>query len=48
MAYTYLTPVWVIALEAVLGNGLPGSIVLVGIALTMVALVMLLREDPEG
>lgn len=48
MAYTYLTPVWVIALEAVLGKGLPGSIVLVGIALTMVALVMLLREDPEG
>lgn len=45
MAYTYLTPVWVIALEAVLGQGLPGPIVLLGIVATLIALVMLLGED---
>ena len=48
MAYTYLTPVWVIALEAVLGQGLPGAIVLVGVILTLIALTMLLREDPAA
>lgn len=48
MAYTYLTPVWVIALEALLGQGLPGAIVLVGVILTLIALIMLLREDPEA
>lgn len=45
MAYTYLTPVWVILAEAVLGTGLPGAIVLPGVAMTMLALVLLLKGD---
>lgn len=43
MAYTYLTPTWVICWEIALGNGAPGGLVLVGIAMTVVALVMLLE-----
>ncbi|MGB8622562.1 MAG: DMT family transporter, partial [Paracoccaceae bacterium] len=35
MAYTYLTPSWVICWEAVLGHGLPRGLILVGVALTM-------------
>lgn len=45
MAYTYLTPAWVIALEAMLGQGLPGGIVLPGVAVTMLALWLLLEDD---
>lgn len=45
MAYTYLTPAWVIALEAVLGQGLPGGIVLPGVAVTLLALWLLLEGD---
>ena len=45
MAYTYLVPSWVIGWEAGLGNGLPPAMVGAGIALTVVALVMLLRDD---
>ena len=45
MAYTYLTPSWVIALEFALGNGLPTPWVLGGVALTVVALLLLLRDD---
>ncbi|MDP5307654.1 DMT family transporter [Paracoccus spongiarum] len=45
MAYTYLTPIWVIALEAGLGQGLPGAIVLPGLAATVVALALLLQAD---
>jgi hypothetical protein len=45
MAYTYLTPVWVIVLEAAMGQGLPGSVVAPGIGATLLALWMLLRED---
>ena len=45
MAYTYLTPVWVIALEAAMGQGLPGWSVLPGIVVTLLALWMLLAED---
>lgn len=45
MAYTYLVPSWVICWEAALGNGLPPMLVGAGIALTMVALWMLLRDD---
>jgi len=44
MAYTYLTPVFVIGWELVLGGRAPGATVLPGIALTVVALAMLLRE----
>ena len=45
MAYTYLVPSWVMGWEAGLGNGLPPAMVGAGIALTVVALVMLLRDD---
>jgi drug/metabolite transporter (DMT)-like permease len=45
MAYTYLTPSWVILWEIALGNGAPPTLVLGGVLLTIVALVLLLRED---
>ncbi len=45
MAYTYLVPTWVICWEIALGHGAPTGLVLVGIALTCVALLMLLEGD---
>lgn len=45
MAYTYLTPVWVIALEAGFDGHLPGTAILPGIAATLVALALLLNGD---
>lgn len=45
MAYTYLTPVWVIGWEAALRHGIPGSVVVPGIGLIIVALLILLRAD---
>jgi drug/metabolite transporter (DMT)-like permease len=45
MAYTYLTPSWVIGWEVALGNGVPRTLVLAGIVLTIIALLMLLRDD---
>ncbi|GAA0284647.1 DMT family transporter [Rhodovulum strictum] len=45
MAYTYLTPCWVIGWEIALGNAAPRGLVLGGIALTVLALVLLLKED---
>lgn len=47
MAYTYLTPSWVIGWEIAMGNGLPHGLVMIGIAMTVVALVMLLEQEPE-
>ncbi|KGJ06495.1 EamA-like transporter family protein [Paracoccus halophilus] len=44
MAYTYLTPVWVIALEGLLTGALPGLIVLPGITAIMLALLLLLKD----
>ncbi|MEL7167589.1 MAG: DMT family transporter [Pseudomonadota bacterium] len=44
MAYTYLTPSWVILWEIAFGNGVPGALVWGGVALTVVALGLLLRE----
>lgn len=44
MAYTYLTPSWVILWEVALGKPLPGALVLLGVAATVVALGMLVRE----
>ncbi|MEX3016706.1 DMT family transporter [Gymnodinialimonas hymeniacidonis] len=44
MAYTYLTPTWVILWEIALGQPVPGGLVLVGIGLTVLALAMLLKE----
>ncbi len=45
MAYTYLIPSWVICWEIALGNGLPGGLVLVGVASTIVALLLLLKDE---
>lgn len=48
MAYTYLTPSWVIVWESLLGNGLPSSIVFVGVAATILALLILLRSEASA
>jgi drug/metabolite transporter (DMT)-like permease len=44
MAYTYLTPSWVILWEIALGNQAPSGLVLLGVGATVVALGMLVRE----
>ena len=44
MAYTYLTPAWVILWEIALGNPAPTGLVLLGVAATVAALAMLVRE----
>ncbi|MEP2028347.1 MAG: DMT family transporter [Paracoccaceae bacterium] len=46
MAYTYLTPSWVILWEITLGNGAPPGLIMVGVVLTIVALGLLLRDEP--
>lgn len=49
MAYTYLTPAWVILWDAGLGADWPPASILFGVGLTALALVMLLRnEGQEG
>ena len=45
MAYTYLTPSWVILWEIALGRPAPPMVVLGGIALTILALALLLKDD---
>ncbi|MFP4275461.1 MAG: DMT family transporter [Paracoccaceae bacterium] len=45
MAYTYLTPSWVLLWELALGNGAPPPLVLAGLVLTVVALAMLLKDE---
>ncbi|MHA7866652.1 MAG: DMT family transporter [Salipiger thiooxidans] len=45
MAYTYLTPSWVILWQIVLGKGVPPALILGGVVLTVVALVLLLKEE---
>jgi len=45
MAYSYLTPVGVILWEAAFGNGLPAPWVFLGVAATIVALGVLLKEE---
>ncbi len=47
MAYTYLTPSWVILWEIALGNGAPVALILVGVVLTCAALMLLLRSDDQ-
>jgi len=44
MAYTYLTPSWVIVWQVALGNPAPTGLILVGIVLTVLALVLLLED----
>lgn len=45
MAYTYLTPSWVTLWEIALGKGAPPMLILAGIAMTVVALLLLLRDE---
>lgn len=45
MAYTYLTPSWVLLWEFALGHGTPPALVLGGVVLSVIALVMLLKGD---
>lgn len=45
MAYTYLTPSWVILWEIAFGHGAPSRLMLVGVALTIIALWMLLKSE---
>lgn len=45
MAYTYLTPSWVILWEIALGRSIPEALVLGGVGLTIVALLLLLRDE---
>jgi drug/metabolite transporter (DMT)-like permease len=45
MAYTYLTPSWVILWEIALGNGAPNGLILVGVGMTTIALWLLLKDE---
>lgn len=45
MAYTYLVPSWVILWEMALGHGHPPATSLIGVALTGVALIVLLKDE---
>lgn len=45
MAYTYLVPTWVIVWSVALGSDVPPLAVFGGVALTIVALFLLLRDD---
>ncbi|HKL45566.1 MAG TPA: DMT family transporter [Roseovarius sp.] len=45
MAYTYLTPVWVICWEAALGHGVPRAMILLGVLMIVLALVLLLKDE---
>jgi drug/metabolite transporter (DMT)-like permease len=45
MAYTYLTPSWVILWEFVITGSVPPALMLFGVAATVVALMMLLRNE---
>lgn len=45
MAYTYLTPTWVIGWEVAQSHGAPPVLVLAGIGATVIALALLLRDE---
>ena len=45
MAHTYLTPSWVIAWNLTLGSSAPSGIELVGVTLTITALILLLKNQ---
>jgi drug/metabolite transporter (DMT)-like permease len=45
MAYTYLTPTWVVVWEFLLGHGTPPPVLLGGVGLSVLALLLLLRDD---
>lgn len=45
MAYTYLTPSWVILWDIGLGGVAPPALILIGVGFTVAALLLLLRDD---
>ncbi len=45
MAYTYLVPSWVVLWDVLLNGRLPSVPLMAGVALTLVALLVLLRQD---
>lgn len=45
MAYTYLTPAWVILWQMALGHGVPGAGVIFGVAAVAGALFLLLKDE---
>lgn len=45
MAYTFLTPSWVIIWEMGLSRDFPPTAILMGVAVTIMALILLLRDD---
>ncbi|MDA7428464.1 DMT family transporter [Primorskyibacter aestuariivivens] len=45
MAYTYLTPSWVLLWELALGHGAPAVLVLAGVGMTVLALGVLLKPE---
>ncbi|MGR3364212.1 MAG: DMT family transporter [Maritimibacter harenae] len=45
MAYTYLTPGWVILWELAFGHGLPDPRALLGLVITAVAIILLLKHE---
>lgn len=47
MAYTYLVPSWVILWEWVMGNGLPDPKISIGVAITTLALLILLKNEEK-
>lgn len=47
MAYTYLVPSWVILWEAGWGRGLPPVAICAGVILTILSLLILVRDDPS-
>ena len=48
MAYTYLTPSWVILWEIAIGHGAPPLAVTGGVALSVLALLLLLKDEGQG
>lgn len=48
MAYTYLTPIWVILLEGMLGHSWPPLVTLLGVGATTIALFLLLKNEHES
>lgn len=48
MAYTYLTPSWVLLRTLAMGTGTPDPMVLIGVGLTVIALLLLLRNDSSA
>lgn len=48
MAYTYLVPSWVICWEIAMGGAVPSAMILIGVALTIIALLLLLKPEAHS